>query len=81
MRPLQISANALGLALGIPATRLLGILAGERPVTANIALRLARYFGTSAELWMNLQQAHDLSEAKAISGAIIAAEVRPRALA
>src|SRR5437870_13904015 len=62
MRPLGLSANALALALRVPATRIGDILRPERPraVSADTALRLARYFGTSPEFWVNLQAAHDL---------------------
>jgi addiction module HigA family antidote len=53
LRDAQLNANAL--ALRVPANRIGGILKGERGITADTALRLARYFGTSAQLWMNLQ--------------------------
>jgi addiction module HigA family antidote len=52
---------------------------GERSVTADTALRLARFFGTSAEFWMNLQTMYDLSKAQRESGASIERDVRPRA--
>ena len=75
MRPLGLSANALALALRVPATRV-----GEpRAVTADTVLRLARYFGTTARFWLNLQSAHDLSHAEAERGAEIERDVRPRA--
>ena len=55
LKPLGLSANALALALRVPATRIGSIIKGERAVTADTALRLARFFGTSAEFWLNLQ--------------------------
>jgi len=52
---LGLSANAMALALRIPANRLTEIINGKRGISADTAMRLARYFGTSAEIWMNLQ--------------------------
>jgi antitoxin HigA-1 len=79
LRPLGLSANALALALRVPATRIGSIIKGERAVTADTALRLARFFGTSAEFWLNLQAMHDLTKAQRENGATIARDVRPRA--
>lgn len=76
--PLGLSANALALALRVPANRITGILNDERAVTADTALRLGRYFGTSARFWLNLQQSHDLSKARAELSAKIEREVAPR---
>ena len=53
--PLALSANALAQTLGVPANRISGIIAGKRSVTADTALRLARAFKTSPELWLNLR--------------------------
>jgi len=80
MRPLELSANALALALRVPATRIGDIIRTEKPrgVTADTAIRLARYFGTSPEFWLNLQSAYDLSCALADYGAVIERDVRPR---
>lgn len=77
--PLGLSAHALAMALRVPATRIGAILKGERAVTADTALRLGRFFGTSAEFWMNLQSMHDLTKAKAEIGATVEREVAPRA--
>jgi addiction module HigA family antidote len=77
--PLGLSANALALALRVPATRVGAIVKGERAVSADTALRLARYFGTSAEFWLSLQSSHDLSKARAELGEAIARDVNPRA--
>jgi antitoxin HigA-1 len=79
LKPLGLSANALALALRVPATRIGSIIKGERAVTADTALRLARFFGTSAEFWLNLQAMHDLTKAQRENGAKIARDVRPRA--
>ena len=74
-----MSVHALAMALRVPATRIGAIVKGERSVTADIALRLGRYFGNSAKFWMNLQAMRDLANAKAEVGAAIEADVRPRA--
>jgi antitoxin HigA-1 len=79
LKPLGMSANALALALRIPATRVGAIVKGERAVTADAALRLARFFGTSAEFWINLQAMHDLTKARIERGLTIERDVRPRA--
>jgi addiction module HigA family antidote len=79
LKPLGLSVNALALGLRVPATRMGAIVKGERSVTADTALRLARFFGTSPEFWMNLQAMHDLTKARQESGATIARDVRPRA--
>ena len=75
--PMDLSANALSIALRVPATRIGAILSGERSVTADTALRLGRYFGTTAGFWMNLQAAYDLSKAEAENGAMIELDIRP----
>ncbi|HKO08794.1 MAG TPA: HigA family addiction module antitoxin [Alphaproteobacteria bacterium] len=81
MRPLGLSANALALDLRVPANRIGAIIRKERPraVSADTAMRLARYFGTSAEFWLNLQAAYDLSVARQHAGKLIERDVRPRA--
>ena len=78
LHPLGMSANALALALRVPANRTTAIINGARAVSADTALRLARYFGTTPDFWMNLQSMHDLSKAQAESGAAIASEVAER---
>ena len=77
MRPLGISANALALALRVPVTRISEIVNERRSVTADTALRLARYFGMSAEFWMRLQAQYELETAQDELAAAIRAEVRP----
>jgi addiction module HigA family antidote len=64
LKPLGISQNALALKIRVPATRIGDIVKGKRAITPDTALRLARFFGTSAEFWLNLQQSHDLSKAR-----------------
>ena len=79
LKPLGLSGNALAIALRVPATRIGAIVKGERAVTADTALRLARFFGTSPEFWVNLQGMHDLTKARQDSGKAIERDVRPRA--
>jgi addiction module HigA family antidote len=78
LKPLGLSAHAVALALRVPANRITMIINGERAVTADTALRLARYFGTTPEFWLHMQAGHDLSKAQAESGKRIAAEVKAR---
>jgi addiction module HigA family antidote len=75
MEPLGLSANALATALHVPANRITGILTGSRGVTADTALRLARYFGTTPQFWMNLQNNYDLRVAEAKVGSRIVREI------
>lgn len=74
-----LSANALARALKVPHNRITAIMAGKRAVSAETALRLARYFGTSADLWMGLQAGFDQEIAERALGERIAREVTPRA--
>ena len=71
MAPKGLSANQLALSLRIPANRITAIIAGKRGITADTALRLARYFGTSAEVWMGLQADYDLQIERDLHGAEI----------
>lgn len=68
LAPIGLSANQLALRLRIPANRITAIIAGKRSITADTALRLARYFGTSAEVWMKLQIAYDLKKERTLHG-------------
>jgi addiction module HigA family antidote len=81
MKPLGLSANALARDLHVPPNRITAIVATTAPraITPDTALRLARYFRTTAQFWINLQSAHDLSLAEAQIGDRVALEVRPRA--
>lgn len=77
LTPLGMSANALAMALHVPAPRINDIVRERRAVTPDTALRLARYFDTTAQFWLNLQSAFDLKQAERESAARIAEEVRP----
>jgi antitoxin HigA-1 len=80
MRPLGLSVNKVALDLRVPATRIGEIVHGRRRVTADTALRLARYFNTNPEFWLNLQNFFDLEEAKRSGAASkIARHVEPQA--
>ncbi|MGO8867559.1 MAG: HigA family addiction module antitoxin [Alphaproteobacteria bacterium] len=76
---LELSANAFAAKIKVPTNRVTEILAGRRSVSAETALRLARFFGTSAQFWMNLQANYDLKQAAAESGKDIVRQVRPHA--
>lgn len=75
--PLSISQNQLALDIRVPATRIGQIVRGNRAITPDTALRLARYFGNSPEFWLNLQQMYDLSKTRQESAGRIEEEVRP----
>ena len=79
LKPLKLSQYALAKAIGVPQIRISEIVNGKRAVTPDTALRLARYFGTSAELWIGMQGTYDLEMARDRIGAKIAARVHPRA--
>jgi addiction module HigA family antidote len=76
--PLGMSAHALARALKVPAQRVSDIARERRAVTPDTALRLARYFGTTPEFWLNLQTAYDLKMAQRELGARIDQEVNAR---
>jgi len=78
MEEMSLSARGLAAALGVPVNRVTGILNGQRAVTADTALRLARYFGGTPEFWLNLQSAYELRRARLTAGKKIASEVSPR---
>jgi addiction module HigA family antidote len=73
--PLGITQNALALKIRVPATRIGDIIHGKRAITPDTALRLARFFGNSPEFWLNLQQMHDLSNARLKSNKTIERDV------
>jgi addiction module HigA family antidote len=62
LRPFEVSAYRLAKEIGVPATRVSEILHGRRSISADTALRLAKYFGTSAKFWLGLQEDYDLEE-------------------
>ena len=76
-----VSLNELARALRVPMNRVSAIVNGKRSITADTALRLARYFGTSAQYWLNLQAAYDLEVAEQTYGARVDREVLPRIVA
>ena len=75
---LGLPANALANALDVPVNRVTMILNGQRGISADTALRLARYFGTTPQLWMNLQKTWELRRAEIEAGREIAKRVTPR---
>jgi len=81
MEPLQLSMNRLALDLRVPVTRVAEIVHERRGITPDTALRLARYFNTTAGFWMNLQVAYDLEVATDKLARTIEKEVRPSAMA
>ena len=78
LEALDLTAKALANALGVPVNRVTMILNGQRGVSADTALRLARYFGTTPQLWMNLQKTWEIRRAEIGAGREIAERVTPR---
>src|ERR1700682_2394177 len=81
MGPLRLSMNRLALDLRVPVTRIAEIVHERRGITPDTALRLARYFSTSAGFWLNLQSAYDLEVAQDKLSRTIEREVRPASFA
>lgn len=79
MKPLGVSQNRLARDIDTPVSRIAGIVRAERAITADTALRLARFFNTSPEFWLNLQSDYDLRVARGAHGAEIVRRVRPLA--
>lgn len=77
LTPLEMSANALAMELHVPAPRINDVVRERRAVTPDTALRLARFFGTTAQFWLNLQSAFDLKQAENELRGKIEQEVRP----
>ncbi len=75
----ELSANKLALSLHVPSGRITSILNGKRAITPETALRLGRYFGNSAQFWMNLHTRHDLVKAERDLGKRIDSEVEQAA--
>jgi antitoxin HigA-1 len=73
LEPLHLSQNRVALAIGVPPRRINEIVHGKRRITADTALRLARYFGTSERFWINLQSRYDLELERDQLGAALAA--------
>ena len=78
MKPLGLSANALALALRVPVTRISEIVRERRGITADTALRLARYFNMTPEFWMRLQMDYDLESVAENMEKTLRDEIRPR---
>ena len=77
LSPMQISQSQLARDINVPPRRINEICLGKRGITPDTALRLARYFGTSAEFWMNLQQRYDLERRKDEIEERLRREIRP----
>ena len=81
LKPLGMSANALAMALRVPAPRINDVVRRRRGVSADTAMRLARYFGGDARSWLNLQAAYDLRVAEISNARRIVREISPAASA
>ena len=79
LKPLKLSQYALAKAIDVPQIRVSEIVNTKRAITPDTALRLARYFGTSAEFWIGMQATYDLEMARDQVGAKIKARFQPRA--
>lgn len=80
LKPLELSQNRVALDMGVHARRINEIVLGKRAVTANTALRLARYFGTTPQFWLGLQADYDLDVEEDTFGDRLEKEVRVREL-
>ena len=78
LKPMNLSQNRLALAIGVPPRRINEIVLGKRGITADTALRLARYFNMSPQFWMGLQMDYELDEAADELSDRLEREVRPR---
>lgn len=78
MAPLGLSAAALARSLHVPANRITALINGQRGLSADTALRLARYFGTTPEFWVRLQAEYDLRQARRTVAKEIEREISPR---
>lgn len=81
MEELEMSARALADAINVPANRVSSIINGTRGITADTALRLSRYLGTTPEMWMNLQKTYELRSAEIEAGKEIEKQIKPRSKA
>ncbi len=77
LKPMELSQNRLALSVSVPARRINEIVLGKRGVTADTALRLARYFGMSAQFWLGLQMDYELDRAEDHLAKRLDREVRP----
>ncbi len=74
---IDLSANAFARELHVPTNRITAILNGSRSITADTALRIARFFGTTPEFWLNLQTAYELKLARQVVGIKVEQDIRP----
>jgi addiction module HigA family antidote len=81
LKPMELSQNRLAIDMGVPSRRINEIVLGKRRITADTALRLARYFGMSPQFWLGLQMDYDLDVEEDKLGKRLDREVRPYALA
>jgi addiction module HigA family antidote len=81
LKPMELSQNRLAIDMGVPSRRVNEIVLGKRRITADTALRLARYFGMSPQFWLGLQMDYDLDIEEDKLGKRLEREVRPYALA
>ncbi len=79
LKPMELSQNRLALSIGVHPRRINEIVLGKRGITADTALRLAKFFGTSPDVWLGLQKDYELDVAKDEMGDRIEREVRPYA--
>lgn len=79
MKPLGLTAYRLAKDLAVPVSRIQAIVDEKRAITGDTALRLARYFDTTPEFWLNMQRDYELERAEIAAGQDIARTVRPRA--
>ena len=79
LKPMGVSQNRLARDIGVPPRRINEIVLGMRAITADTALRLARYFSTTEGFWMGLQSDYDIEEARIVLGARLTREVRRHA--
>lgn len=80
LKPMNLSQNRLALAISVPARRINEIVLGKRSVSADTALRLARFFGTSAQFWLGLQSDYDLDVASDRLGHRLDREIKTYAM-
>jgi len=79
LRPMELSQNRLARDIHVPPRRINEIVHGQRAITADTALRLGRYFGTSAKFWLGLQEDYELEEARQRLGNRLEEEIEPHA--
>src|SRR5689334_3879144 len=77
LKPLGLTPNRLAVELMVPSTRINDIVRGKRAITADTALRLARFFGTTPQFWINLQSNYDLEVAQDARGREITERIKP----